>query len=90
MINHKTNIMMICETYFTKKHFLRIHNNAVYSIEHGGSALIRKSIKHYKQLAFEKKRRDRGLVKTVYFLCQLQPITLEVRFLCKGDFIAKY
>lgn len=57
---HDIDIMLISETHYTNRSFLKIHNYKIYDTKHpdgtahGGSAIIIKnSIKHYESLKFQ-------------------------------------
>lgn len=59
--NYKLDILLISETHFTNKSYLKIHNYTVYDTKHpdgkahGGSAIIIKSsIRHYELQKFSK------------------------------------
>lgn len=59
--NHDIDIMLVSETHFTKKSYLKIPNYVIYDTQHpdgtahGGSALIIKSkIKHHETVSFKK------------------------------------
>ena len=57
---HNVDIMLISETHFTQKSYLRIHNYKIYSTNHpdgrahGGTAVIIKSSReHYETQKYE-------------------------------------
>lgn len=61
LLNNNVDIMLVSETHFTNKNYLKIPNYSVYhtthpdSIAHGGSAvIIRNNIKHYEANKFQK------------------------------------
>lgn len=61
IINHKLDIILISETHFTKKSFIKFHNYKIYhtthpdGTAHGGTAIIiRNNIKHYQTTQYQK------------------------------------